>query len=245
MKKITYKVYGRYALFSDPITRIGGEKFSYQVPTYQALKGITESIYWKPTFIWIIDRVKIINKIQTESKSIRTLKYNNNGSDLSIYTYLKDVEYIVEAHFEWNYNREDLEADRDENKHYEIMQRMIKIGGRRDIFLGTRECQAYVEPINSSFDEIKGSYDEIKEINFGPMFHGFDYPDENKSDENEEKEFRYRTTNITMKNGCIIFEHPNSENIKRQLYRKDKMKNFKINKNYSIENIINEVDKNG
>jgi CRISPR-associated Cas5-like protein len=46
---VEFKVSGRYALFSDPINRIGGEKFSYQVPTYQALKGILESVYWKPT----------------------------------------------------------------------------------------------------------------------------------------------------------------------------------------------------
>ena len=48
---VEFKVSGRYALFSDPINRIGGEKFSYQVPTYQALKGILESVYWKPTLI--------------------------------------------------------------------------------------------------------------------------------------------------------------------------------------------------
>ena len=41
---IEFKVYGRRALFSDPLTRTGGEKFTYPVPTYQALKGITESI---------------------------------------------------------------------------------------------------------------------------------------------------------------------------------------------------------
>lgn len=40
--QIEYKVYGRYALFTDPLTKTGGEKFTYQIPTYQALKGITE-----------------------------------------------------------------------------------------------------------------------------------------------------------------------------------------------------------
>ena len=38
--QIEFRVYGKYALFSDPITRMGGEKLSYPVPTYQALKGI-------------------------------------------------------------------------------------------------------------------------------------------------------------------------------------------------------------
>ena len=47
--QIEYCVSGNYALFSDPIARMGGEKFSYMLPTYQALKGITESIYWKPS----------------------------------------------------------------------------------------------------------------------------------------------------------------------------------------------------
>ena len=39
---VEFEVHGKYALFSEPVTRIGGEKFSYQVPTYQALKGILE-----------------------------------------------------------------------------------------------------------------------------------------------------------------------------------------------------------
>ena len=31
---VEFKVSGDYALFSDPLTRVGGEKFSYQVPSY-------------------------------------------------------------------------------------------------------------------------------------------------------------------------------------------------------------------
>ena len=52
---------GDYALFTDPMTKIGGEKSTLMIPTYQALKGIMESVYWKPTIIWVIDYVKIIN----------------------------------------------------------------------------------------------------------------------------------------------------------------------------------------
>ena len=85
---ITLRVWGRYALFSDPITRVGGEKFSYPIPTYQAVKGILESVYWKPTFVWVPDAVRIMNPIETESKGIRPIRYNNGTNDLSIYTYL-------------------------------------------------------------------------------------------------------------------------------------------------------------
>ena len=52
LNQIEFKVYGKYALFSDPLTRIGGEKCSYQIPTYVALKGIVKAVYWKPTLIW-------------------------------------------------------------------------------------------------------------------------------------------------------------------------------------------------
>ena len=61
---IEYEVSGRYALFSEAATRVGGEKFSYQVPTYQALKGITESIYWKPTFMWVIDTSSLSQEVK-------------------------------------------------------------------------------------------------------------------------------------------------------------------------------------
>ena len=103
-----YRVYGKYALFTDPITKTGGEKFTYQIPTYQALKGITESIYWKPTIQHYIDEVRVMNIIRTQSQGIRPIHFNDEKNDLSIYTYLTDVEYEVRGHFEWNENRKDL-----------------------------------------------------------------------------------------------------------------------------------------
>ena len=124
--QIEFKLYGKYALFSDPVTRVGGEKFSYQIPTYQALKGICESIYWKPTFRWVIDEIRVLNPIRTENKGIRPINYHDSKNTLSFYTYLYDVEYEVRAHFEWNENRPDLEQDRNENKHYFVAKRMLE-----------------------------------------------------------------------------------------------------------------------
>lgn len=63
---IEFQVSGDYALFSDPVTRVGGEKSSYHLPTYEALKGIVHSVYWKPTIMWIVDAVRVMNPIQTE-----------------------------------------------------------------------------------------------------------------------------------------------------------------------------------
>lgn len=206
---VEFKVSGRYALFSDPINRIGGEKFSYQIPTYQALKGILESVYWKPTLIWIIDEVRVMKPIRTQSQGIRPINYSG-GNTLSIYTYLSDVEYQVKAHFIWNENHPDLEQDRNENKHFSIAKRMIRAGGRRDIFLGTRECQGYVEPC--AFGEGTGAYDDYGTISFGLMFHGFDYPDEIGGDR-----LIARLWTPVMDNGYIKFLAPKECWIKRDL----------------------------
>lgn len=217
--EVKFKVYGDYALFTDPLTKIGGEKSTLMIPTYQALKGICESIYWKPTIIWYVDKVKIMKPIKTESKGIRPIKYSG-GNDLSYYTYLSDVEYIVTAHFEFNLNRPDLKEDRNENKHYFIAKRCIQKGGRRDIFLGTRECQGYVEPVSS--DE-KGYYDEMGVMEFGLQYHSLSYPDENGTNELKAK-FWYPK----MVNGIIEFCRP--EDCPKEVFiRKMEMKKFDSN----------------
>lgn len=225
---VEFVVFGKYALFSDPITRVGGEKFSYQVPTYQALKGILESVYWKPTLIWYIDEVRVMHKIQTQSKGIRPIKYNSGENELAYYTYLKDVSYQVRAHFEWNLNRPELAADRNENKHHQIARRMIERGGRRDIFLGTRECQGYVEPC--IFSEGDSFYDSYGEIDFGVMVHGFDYPDETGKDEMSVRLWK----NAMMKNGKINFPLPteNSAEILTRFIKPMKKKEFVHKKSF-------------
>lgn len=202
---VEFEVRGDYALFSDPITRIGGEKFSYQLPTYEALKGIMHSVYWKPTLIWHIDAVRVMNMIQTETKGIRPIKYSSNSNDLSYYTYLKDCCYQVRAHFEWNLNRPELENDRNENKHHNVAKRMIDRGGRRDIFLGTRECQGYVAPCR--FGSSSGAYDNTPEIDFGVMYHGITYADEAYSKETE-GQMTVRLWHAVMRNGVVEFARP-------------------------------------
>lgn len=218
---VEFEVYGDYGLFSEPLTRVGGEKFTYQVPTYEAMKGVMQSVYWKPTIIWIIDKIRVLNPIQTETKGIRPIKYNSNKNDLSYYTYLKDCRYQVKAHFIWNENRPELEADRNENKHHNIAKRMIIKGGRRDIFLGCRECQAYVEPCN--FGEGEGFYDNIDELSFGLMYHGITYPDEAYSEETKGK-MTVNFWNPIMKKGIIDYCLP-SECIHKTV-RNMEMKKF-------------------
>ena len=205
--KVEFKVSGKYALFTDPLTKIGGEKCSYHIPTYEALKGVLSSVYWKPTIIWVIDRVRVMNRIRTQSRSAKPVEYGG-GNSLAIYTYLSDVEYQVQAHFEWNMNRTDMEKDRNENKHFFVAKRMIDKGGRRDIFLGARECQAYVEPCK--FGEGKSDYDDYGEIAFDLMFHGFDYPDELGKNELHARFWRPK-----MVDGKIDFIRPDACTIRK------------------------------
>lgn len=205
--KVEFKAYGKYALFTDPLTKIGGEKCSYQIPTYQALKGILESVYWKPTIVWVIDKVRMMKAIKTQTRSAKPINYSG-GNSLSIYTYLSDVEYQVQAHFEWNLNREDMAKDRNENKHFFVARRMIERGGRRDIFLGSRECQGYVEPCR--FGEGQGFYDQYGELAFDLMFHGFDYPDESG-----ENELYSRFWRPKMVNSIVEFIRPEDCTIRK------------------------------
>lgn len=181
---VSFKVRGRFALFTDPVTKIGGEKCSYHIPTYEALRGIARSIYWKPTFIWRIDKVRIINKIRTQTKGIKPLNYNGGKAlnTLAFYNYLSNVEYHVQAHFEWNPYAAEFVSDRNDNKHYIMLKRYLERGGTRDIFLGTRECQGYVEPLEWN-SEPEGYYKDIDEISFGLMFHSFLYPEESGREE--------------------------------------------------------------
>lgn len=218
---VEFQVTGDYGLFSDPIMRMGGEKCSYQIPTYEALKGILHSCYWKPTLTWFVDDVRIMNQIQTEVKGIRPIK-QEAGNDLAYYTYLRQCCYQVRAHFEWNDNRPELAADRNENKHHNIALRSIERGGRRDIFLGTRECQGYVEPC--TFGKGDGYYDDLPELGFGLMYHGITYPDEAYSQETAGK----MTANFwqpVMKNGVIHFLRPEECPYHKPL-REMKMKSF-------------------
>ena len=231
---------GRNALFTDPITRIGGEKTSYHLPTYEALKGVCKSIYWKPSIIWYIDKVRVINPIRTQTKGMKPIRYHKDGNDLAYYTYLHDVAYQVQAHFEWNMHRPELEADRIDGKHYSIAKRMVDKGGRQDIFLGARECQGYVEPC--AFGSGTGAYDDTDELGYGLMFHSFAYPDETGIDE-----LHSRFWHAVMRFGVIEFPKPtddlqadSSNGMPNRFVRAMSAKTFTLDENIEFVTITEE-----
>lgn len=236
------KIFGVYALFTDPMTKGGGEKFTYQVPTYQAIKGIVEACYWKPSLYYVIDSIKVINPIKTETKGILS-PMKNGRKDLNYYTYLRDVEYLVKYHFRWNDNRPELDYDRNEKKHEQILLRSMKRGGRRDVFLGTRECIGYIERIRrEDFENAKSHY-EGESISLGIMFHSFIYPDEAY----DEKTTNALTSNfhpMIMTDGRIDFIEPQDCAIKHSLGNYT-IKNFNSSNLTSAEELLDIYEKEG
>jgi CRISPR-associated protein Cas5d len=128
------------------------------------------------------------------------------------------VEYQVRAHFKWNDHHAALEKDRIDGKHFAIAKRMLERGGRQDVFLGTRDCQGYVEPC--VFGEGEGAYDDDGEVAYGLMFHGFDYPDETGKNE-----LHARFWYPVLKKGILVFERPEECKYKK-LVRQMNAKSF-------------------
>ncbi|MBQ8171333.1 MAG: type I-C CRISPR-associated protein Cas5 [Oscillospiraceae bacterium] len=172
---IEFSVWGERALFSDPLTTAAAGRATLPVPTYEALKGIISSVYWKPTLIWIVDKVRVMNQIRSEAESVVLRRYRSQSCELAVNTYLCDVRYHVQAHFIWNENRPEFKCDRCEEMHYSRAKRMLSRGGARQAFLGTRDCPCYVAPCRFSVEH--GYYDDT-DLDIGIIHHGFTYPDE-------------------------------------------------------------------
>ena len=75
----------------------------------------------------------------------------------------------------------------------------------RDIFLGTRECQGYIEPC--VFGQGEGAYDSVPRMDFGLMYHGITYADEAYDEATKEK-MTARFWRPVMENGIIRFSRP-------------------------------------
>lgn len=224
-RTLEFVVSGKYGLFTDPITKIGGERLSYPVPTYEAIKGIMKNIYWKPSFDWIIDEIRVMNPIRMESKGTKPITMDGKNS-LAYNTCLRDVSYQVRGHFEFNPHYPQLKQDWNEKKHMAIAKRALENGGRRPIFLGVSEYQGYVEPCE--FGAGEGYYDHSGKLSFGVMFHGFNYPSDTGRNTLET-----RLWMPEMDNGCIRFIRPEECRMVRTV-REFEKKEFEDQKNFSF-----------
>lgn len=157
-------VWGERACFTRPEMKV--ERVSYDVITPSAARGVLEAIYWKPAIRWVVDRIHVLKPIRFESirrnevghkipaaSVARAMKAGSvDGLALTVdedrqpraSTVLKDVAYVLEAHFEptslWS-------SDDSVGKHLDSFNRRASKGQCfHRPYLGTREFPAYFEP---------------------------------------------------------------------------------------------------
>lgn len=162
---ITIRVRGDYALFTRPEMKV--ERVSYDVITPSAARGIIEAIYWKPAIRWVIDKIHVLNEIEftnirrnevSEKISDNEIRRRMNGAQEPFYLaatearqqraalVLKNVDYVIEAHFELVPEKAGTEDTVE--KHYNIAIRRLRKGQHfYQPCLGTREFGARVEII--------------------------------------------------------------------------------------------------
>lgn len=115
---IKMEVWGEYACFTRPEMKV--ERVSYDVPTPSAARGMVESVYYHPGLKWHVDKIYVCKPIRftnilrnevaskisasnvlTEANS-KKRSYIDRNADIQqrATTMLRDVHYVIEAHFE-------------------------------------------------------------------------------------------------------------------------------------------------
>lgn len=154
-------VWGERALFTRPEMKV--ERVSYDVMTPSAARGVLEAIHWKPAIRWIVDAIQVLNPVRFESirrnevggriSDSKVKRAMNSGSIAALADYfvdedrqqrastlLRDVAYIIHAHFELTEKAGD---DDSEGKHLDIFNRRARKGQCFHMpYLGTREFPA-------------------------------------------------------------------------------------------------------
>lgn len=164
---ITLEISGDYALFSRPEMKV--ERVSYDVITPSAARGVLEAIYWKPQIRWVIDEITVINPVRftnirrneiskKASNPTAAMMAEGGAGKLGIHIeesrqqraslLLKDVRYIVKAHFDVLDRRMDrggekLPTNQIAGKHIEMFKRRARKGQAfHQPYLGCREFPA-------------------------------------------------------------------------------------------------------
>ena len=191
---VKVRVWGNYALFSRPELKV--ERCSYDVMTPSAARGILEAVYWHPGMRWIIDKIHVVKPVQFTSVRRNEVKskvlassvlQNYNGADKPLYIstktdivqraslLLKDVEYVIEAHFEMTDRANETDNP---GKFKDIIMRRLRRGECFHMpYFGCREFPANFCLCEEA--EIRTAYDDVKEKDLGFMLYDMDYSDRN------------------------------------------------------------------
>ena len=189
---VKVNVWGDYALFSRPELKV--ERYSYDIITPSATRGILEAIYWHPGMRWIIDKIYVKNPIQFTSVRRNEVKSKilasnvlqaYNGADKPLYISTKEdivqraslllcnVSYVIEAHFEMT---DQANASDNPGKFKDIIMRRLRRGECYHMpYLGCREFPANFALCEE--EEIHTAYDVLPEKDLGLMLYDMDYSD--------------------------------------------------------------------
>ena len=186
---IKLKVWGEGACFSRPEMKV--ERITYDVITPSAARGILEAIHWKPAIRWVIDKIHVLNEIQFDTirrnevkgvisaNKVKKVMQNKEGmlyqNALEDRTqratvYLKDVAYIIEAHFDIV----KFAARNSPAKHY--AQFIRRAGNGQCInqpYFGCREFPVKFELYSD--ESIQSFYSDVPEKDLGWMLWDIDF----------------------------------------------------------------------
>jgi CRISPR-associated protein Cas5d len=138
------------------------ERVSYEVMTPSAARGLLEAILWKPAIVWRIEQIAVLSPIAWVSFRRNEVK-NRASPNAAPYfadedraqrntVALRDVDYVVTAHFEITGR-----AGPDDNlrKFEEMFERRLEKGQHfHQPYLGCREFAANVLPAPETFTAI-------------------------------------------------------------------------------------------
>jgi CRISPR-associated protein Cas5d len=186
---VAIHVFGNLACFTRPEMKV--ERVSYDVITPSAARGIVEAIYWKPEIRWIIDRLHVLKPIRFSSMrrnevggkiSARTAETAMRAGHGNIGLYvederqqraallLRDVAYVIEAHFEI------IAGEVNEGKHLDQFNRRARDGQcYTRPYLGCRELAADFELVEHSaaLPPVDASLKGTRDL--GWMLHDIDF----------------------------------------------------------------------
>ena len=160
---IRLEIWGPYASFNRPELKV--ERYSYDFITPSAARNILQSIYWHPSFDWVINKIYICNPIVRMRVTRNEMK--NKGSygemrsaalngTLPPYlridqtqrsaSILKNVRYVIEASFVPTGNE-----PFDEQKIYALFCKRAKKGKCfHQPVMGTREFPAHFRLLDNT-----------------------------------------------------------------------------------------------
>ncbi len=176
---VRLRVWGERACFTRPEMKV--ERVSYDVMTPSAARGILEAIHWKPAILWVIDKIQVLKPIRFESIRRNEVASRASHKKMRIFvederqqraaTILKNVEYIISAHFELT----DKAGKEDkEKKHLDIFNRRARKGQCfHTPYFGVREFP--VDFCLPDEDKKFASHEEVKNKDLGWMLHDLDF----------------------------------------------------------------------